>query len=313
MFKRVLIPLDGSQFAEKVLEELPRVIEPGKSWIELVGVLEVSRYVASVSEYGPLQVMADVRAQYEAYFLKMRQLLQDRGYWVNTAIVEGDAAEEIINSANVSEADLIAMTTHGRSGIARWTLGSIADRVIQNTVLPVLLVRSQTTTRRDEIKTILVPLDGSALSEKALPYARMLAREHQATIRLLQAVSPSDVEYAVTRMPTQSETDRALQRRFLLSDGYLDHVAAELRGNAIKVQTDVVLGDPARCIVEEAEKHTADIVVISTHGRTGFSRWVHGSVANHVIRSVPVPVLVVRGITDEDEIEKVDGAERVVA
>ncbi|MFN8446293.1 MAG: universal stress protein [Caldilineaceae bacterium] len=301
MFKRVLIPLDGSPFAEKVLVELPRFIEPGKSWIELVGVLEVSRYAASVSEYGPLRAIAEIRAQYEAYFLKMRQSLQEKGYLVNTAIVEGDAAEEIINNAVASEADLIAMTTHGRSGIARWTLGSVADRIIHNTSLPVLLVRSQTDARHEEIKSILVPLDGSELSEKALPYAATLAKEHHAQLRLIQAVSPSDIEYAITRLPTQSETDRALQRRFTLSDTYLSHVAGELRSAGIKVETNVLLGDPARCVVDEAEKQTVDLIVISTHGRTGFSRWVHGSVANHVIRSVSVPLLVIRGLETQQE------------
>ena len=296
MFKRVLIPLDGSPFAEKVLMELTRFIEPGKSWIELVGVLEVSRYAASVSEYGPLRAIAEIRAQYEAYFLKMRQSLQEKGYLVNTAIVEGDAAEEIINNAVASEADLIAMTTHGRSGIARWTLGSVADRIIHNTSLPVLLVRSQTDIRHEAIKTILVPLDGSELSEKALPYASALAKDHHAKLRLIQAVSPSDIEYAITRLPTQSETDRALQRRFTLSDTYLSHVASELTSAGIKVETNVLLGDPARSIVDEAEKQAADLIVISTHGRTGFSRWVHGSVANHVIRTVSVPLLVIRGL-----------------
>lgn len=301
MFKRVLIPLDGSPFAEKVLVELPRFIEPGKSWIELVGVLEVSRYAASVSEYGPLRAIAEIRAQYEAYFLKMRQTLQEKGYLVNTAIVEGDAAEEIINNALTSEADLIAMTTHGRSGIARWTLGSVADRIIHNTSLPVLLVRSQTDARHDALKSILVPLDGSELSEKALPYAAALAKEHHAQLRLIQAVSPSDIEYAITRLPTQNETDRALQRRFTLSDSYLGHVAGELRSAGIKVETNVLLGDPARCVVDDAEKQTVDLIVISTHGRTGFSRWVHGSVANHVIRSVSVPLLVIRGLDVQPE------------
>lgn len=303
MFKRVLIPLDGSQFAEKVLTELPRFIEPNKSWIELIGVLEIGRYATSMSEYGPLRELAEIRAQYESYFLKMRQSLQEKGYLVNTAIVEGDAAEEIINSASACSADAIAMTTHGRSGIARWTLGSVADRVIHNTTLPVLLVHSQTESSRQEIKTILVPLDGSKLSEQALPYARALAKEHHATIRLLQAVSPSDVEYAITRLPTQSETENAIQRRFSLSDTYLGHVASQLRGNGVNVETEVLLGDPSRCILETVKTHNVDVVVISTHGRTGFSRWVYGSVANHVIRTVSVPTLVVRGIVEEEAVK----------
>lgn len=294
-----------------MLVELPRIIEPGKSWIELVGVLEIGRYAASMSEYGPLRAIAEIRAQYEAYFLKMRQSLQEKGYLVNTAIVEGDAADQIICSAESCEADLIAMTTHGRSGIARWTLGSIADRVLHNTALPVLLVRSQTEDRHEQIETILVPLDGSALAEKALPYAQRLAKEHHAKIRLLQAVSPSDVEYAITRLPTQGETERALQRRFTLSDTYLGHVAAELRGSGIQVETDVLLGDPARCIVEESERYTVDLIVISTHGRTGFSRWVNGSVANHVIRSASMPLLVVRGLTDEKRTEQAATEEKL--
>lgn len=298
MFKRVLIPLDGSQFAEKVLLELPRFIEPGKSWVELVGVLEIGRYAPAMAEYGPLRALAELRSQYESYFEQTRQTLQEKGYLVNTAIVEGDAAEAIINSANLCDADLIAMTTHGRSGIARWTLGSIADRVIHNTSLPVLLIHSQGKALNQDVQRILVPLDGSAFAEMALPYARSLAKEHHATMHLLQAVSPSDVEYAITRLPTQSETDRAMQRRFTLADTYLGHIAADLRHSGIQVETEVLFGDPARNIEESADKHAVDLVVISTHGRTGLGRWVHGSVANHVICNTRVPLLVVRALTE---------------
>lgn len=299
MFKRVLIPLDGSQFAEKVLLELPRFIEPGKSWVELVGVLEIGRYAPAMAEYGPLRALAELRTQYESYFEQTRQTLQEKGYLVNTAIVEGDAAEAIINSANLCDADLIAMTTHGRSGIARWTLGSIADRVIHNTSLPVLLIHSQAKARNLDVQRILVPLDGSAFAEMALPYARSLAKEHHAKMHLLQAVSPSDVEYAITRLPTQSETERAMQRRFALADTYLEHIAADLRHSGIQVETEVLFGDPARNIEESADKHAVDLVVISTHGRTGLGRWVHGSVANHVICNTRVPLLVVRALTEK--------------
>jgi len=295
MFKRVMVPIDRSEFAEKVLAHLPRFIDPAKTQLLLVGVLETMRYAATSFEYAPALVN-EMRTGYELYLQTMQQQSQKGGYKAFARLTEGDAAKQILEIAEHSSVDLIAMATHGRSGMARWALGSVAERVIQGSTLPVLLVRGQTDIPHSKIERILVPLDGSALAEKALTNARLLAKETGAELCLFQAIAAADVAYNFASVPNQPQLDQAYERSFANAEAYLSSVALQMHTAGIACQTTVLRGDPAQLICYIANESKIDVVVICTHGRTGFNRWVYGSVANQVIRGVDCPVLVVRGV-----------------
>ncbi len=311
MFKRVLIPLDGSEFAETVLDFLPSVIDPARAELVLLGVAEVRHYTNASYEYAPMRALVDVRADYEVYLLKLQERLVGRGFKVQTQVVDGDAADQIIRTSEDNRCDLIAITTHGRSGILRWTMGSVAERVIHGSTLPVLLVRSSTAKIGSKIEHVLVSLDGSALAEKALPYALSVAKENQAELNLLQVISPADIQYAISRLPTTKELDRAYERRYTLSETYMAHVAHEQVAKVVPFTTKIVLGEPANMIVAATEQGAADLLVICTHGYAGLDLWVHGSVANHVIRHAACPVLVVRGLETVKVEEKAEETKRV--
>ncbi|MCX6049424.1 MAG: universal stress protein [Chloroflexi bacterium] len=295
MFKRVLVPLDRSEFAEKVLVNLPRFIDPANTEILLLGVLETLRYATPAFEYTPL-LINEMHTGYKTYLQTIQQQLQKAGYRVLTQLAEGDAAEQILDVATHAHADLIAMATHGRSGLTRWALGSVAERVSQSSTLPVLLMRGQADLPHGKIERILVPLDGSILAEKALTHAQTLAKENGAELLLFQGIPFIDVEDEFAQIISAQQLESADVQAFANAEAYLISVALRLRGEGIACQTVVLRGDPARLICDVANESKIDVVAICTHGRTGFSRWMYGSVANQVIRGVECPVLVVRGM-----------------
>lgn len=300
MFQRILVPLNGSEVAEKALGYLERFVSPTDTQLVLVGVLETLRYVSS--RYAALETLAAVRQQYERYFQETRERLQAEGYQVTSIVSEGDAATEILNLAESSGADLIAMMTHGRSGVARWLLGSVAERVLHGTTLPLLLVREQTHSEHGKVQHLLVPLDGSALAERALTYAQKLAQETGAEITLLQILSTADVELEVSRWPP-GEDDPAYGRRVILARSYLKKLARRMQESGIQCRYRVLRGDPGMCICTTARRNHVDMIVMTTRGASGVKRWVLGSVANEVVRGASCPVMVVQdryGASEKD-------------
>lgn len=290
MFQKILVPLNGSEMAEKALGCLARFASPTDTELVLVGVVETLRYVSS--RHNALERVAAVSEQYEHYFQEMRERLQVEGYEVTSVVCEGDAATEILNLADSSGADLIAMMTHGRSGVARWILGSVAERVLQGTTLPLLLVRKQAHSQHGKIQRLLVPLDGSALAERALTYAQKLAQETGAELTLLRILSTADVELEVSRWPPDEE-DPAYGRRVTLARSYLKKLARRMQDSGIECRYRVLRGDPGSCICTTARRSHADMIVMTTRGCSGVTRWILGSVANEVIRGASCPVMVV--------------------
>ncbi len=147
-------------------------------------------------------------------------------------------------------------------------------------------------------KKILVPLDGSKLAECALPYAEELARGCQAEKVILVSVTERVKGYRPIDDPNQPNEQRlvpeATGKEEAQAEKYLARIADGLKKEGVKVETEVLLGNPAEEITIYAKTPGCDIVVMSSHGRTGPSRWTHGSVASKVLNASPVPVLIIR-------------------
>jgi nucleotide-binding universal stress UspA family protein len=230
---------------------------------------------------------------------------------VKAVIRSGNPAEEILAYAGKNEISLIAMATHGHTGITRWVLGSVADRVLQAAEAPVLLLRAQRPLGPDICRgafaRILVPLDGSALGEASLPYVEGIASKTGAEIILFQAIERArDLMATYWQAPEYSPPDEMqrqmrsleseIERRFAFVETaarqYLEGRAANMGG--LKVQCLVSPGKPAQTIIESAAQYDADLIAMSTHGRSGFGRWLMGNVADRVIHSSDRPVLLIR-------------------
>ena len=282
MFERILVPLDGSETAEAVLPFVQELAQAQGSEVDVVGVSDPP---------GALERLL------KAYLDKISEEFLAKGIKARAIILMGRVTEEILDYAEQNDISLIAMATQGRSGVTRWALGSVADRVLQGTRTPLLMINPRLTPGpREEgelFENILLPLDGSKLGEVALPYAQELAMRIGSKIWLLRVSTPRHMvmdtgEYMVTNV---EEAVRGLEESSL---AYLLQMEQSLKAKGITVDSRAVSGTPAETILEYAKAMNIDLILMSTPGRGGLSRWVFGSVASKTLQAAEVPVLLVR-------------------
>jgi nucleotide-binding universal stress UspA family protein len=179
--------------------------------------------------------------------------------------------------------DLIMMATHGRSGISRWAMGSVADKVLRRSSVPVWLIQAakpeSAAADTWPKMTMLVPLDGSKLAESVLPHVEALAKQRGAKpeVVLVRAFEP---------LSTGPGREAPQQ--------YLSGIEQRLSAAGLTVRSEVLEGDPAKEIVDYANEKPINLVVMATHGRSGIGRWAYGSVADKVLRRASRPVFLVR-------------------
>lgn len=264
-----LIPLDGSELGDKVLERLtPLLGEPGAK-AELLSVI-------------PEEDSAEARRHLQ----RVQGNLEKVGVEVGRHIRQGDPATEILQLEGKLKPALIAMSTHGRSGPARWVMGSTAERVIRRAKQPVLLLNPAALERTPAdpacpFKKVLVPIDGSDRGAQVLGIASTVARANHATMVLVHALDPK-----IASDETKAEAEALLK------------LAAErVDPEACEVTTLVSVGAPADVVLESAESEGADLIAMTTHGHTGLERWIFGSVTEKVLRASKIPLLVHRTVT----------------
>jgi nucleotide-binding universal stress UspA family protein len=284
--RRVLVPLDGSALAESIIRDARRLAGVDGT---LVLVRDASRPSYNLDlgvAAGPLTV-----SNCEAYLETMARLLREQGVRVeiHTTFLN-DISLAIDASAELFEVDMIACSTHGRSVVGRLVRGGAAWQALAGSKVPVLLRhgddRPNPEFEAPQRRRIMVPLDGSEYAEKALPLAQKLALEWGAQLVLVRVMTitgslgaPSVDYYAV-----QYESEIAEGR------DYLKALAATLQG---EVQTKTCVGAVVDRLVEVVEAMEITDVVMASHGRTGLSRVILGSVADSLIHKVHVPIIVI--------------------
>ncbi len=287
MLHQILVPLDGSALAEQALPWVHEIAALTGATVTLVQVVEPTDAVLDLLALQP----AMERAAQDYLAQAAQQLAQDR-MTVQTRVVVGRPAEQVIHLAH--GVDLIVMATHGRSGIGRWVYGSVADKVLSGAPVPVLLIHVRPAQARpaQPLRRILIPLDGSALAERALPLASWLAQRAGAELVVIRS---TEWDRAVAAVYLSGDTVAALTQQYVeAAQDYLRQVSEPLRGQGLAVQTDVRHDPPAEAILASAAQQEADLIVMSTHGRSGLGRWLLGSTAERVLGHAAIPVLLVR-------------------
>ena len=299
MYSKLLIPLDGSKTAEQVLPFARILAAKLKLPVELMDVIDIS----AMSAY-----IASDKARYLDTFIAegervSREYLDEiaaglAGVKVSCSVIRGKPADAIIEHAGMEEGTLIAMATHGRSGLDRWMLGSVAETVLRGSHNPLFLVRAHEEGATDGaamIKSIVVPLDGSELAESVLPTAMELAKALDLEVVLCRAyeLAASVYEGNEDYLPNYDEMLRQVKAE---AESYLAEKAAALNAAGLsRVSVVALAGSGAEEIVRYAQTHRDALVVMCTHGRSGMSRWVLGSVTERVVRHSDDPVLVLHG------------------
>jgi nucleotide-binding universal stress UspA family protein len=308
MFKRILVPLDGSELAEVVFPYAKEFA--GRLDLEVV-LLYVGGQV--LSEFAPMH-----RAYIERAAEIIRQQAQEvqektgikpgsNPIEVRGEMTEGYPAEEILRYTDENKADLLLMATHGRSGRKRWILGNVADKVLRASKIPVLLVRSgvPVTTPHDQwpSRTILVPLDGSERAELVLPHVETLAKQRStepANVTLLKICEPPSTPsyYApeLSEVPLNwgEYMEQEVARCKQVSTKYLAKIEERFKDIGVSAKSEVLVGKASDVIVDYANKNPFDLIVMATHGRSGLSRLVYGSIATNIINGVSCPIFLVR-------------------
>lgn len=294
MIDRILVPLDGSDLAAQALPHATLQARRFGARILLLRVVEPIP-VSAPEWVNPSEFRA-VHEDAGSYLADVARTLADRELRVDFQTREGPPAETIIATAQEEAVDLIAMSTHGRSGIGRWVYGSVADKVLRGADTPVFLIRASEAAPLAGVsgyRRLLVPLDGSELAELALLYAETWAKTFDAEVILLRV--PTLPAYVTLGPDASLLMPSLLSEAYDEADAYLANITRQLKAKGLAVHKAAVEpGAIADIIIEYARDAAVDCIVMSTHGRSGLGRWVYGSVADRVLRGAGVPVLLVR-------------------
>ncbi|WP_372910926.1 universal stress protein [Salinigranum sp.] len=294
MFDEVLVPTDGSESAERAARYGRVLTAAYGATVHLLSVVDERDFdgVAGDEEPDAGRTAAEQTA-HEAVDAAAALFDTDD---VVTRVTVGVPSEAILAYVSEADVDLVVMGTHGRTGVERFLIGSVAERVVRHATVPVLTVRhSDAAPPAERVERILVPTDGSDASFQALPYAFDLAERFDAVVEGLSIVdertksSVYTVETALEEMVGGLET---------MAQTATDRVEARAHAADVEVTTTVVDGIPSRSICAHAEESGADLVVIASHGRTGLAHYLLGSVAERVVRNSTVPVLTVPSDVD---------------
>ncbi|HET8563433.1 MAG TPA: universal stress protein [Candidatus Binatia bacterium] len=303
MYRRILVPLDGSKVAEQVLPYARSLAGSLKLPVELLRVVDLMFLTASsdAARAHSLDNIIEEGARGSKEYLD-RVARSFTGMTVTCSVEKGSPADVIIEKGASDVGTLIAMATHGRSGIDRWLLGSVAEKVLRATANPLLLVRAKEEGKTDgevTFKSIIVPLDGSKLAETVLPAAIELAKRLNLEIILLRAYALPAAVYATADdfyIPDYEELKAEIREE---ASAYLQAKVTELRSNGLEKVSSVLLEGPAaEEIIDFARTAPDSLVAMCSHGRSGLKRWILGSVSERVVRHSGNPVLVIRGQKD---------------
>ncbi|MDA0263267.1 MAG: universal stress protein [Chloroflexi bacterium] len=306
MYDRIVAPLDGSPLAEQVLPYVTRISLGLGIPIHLMQAFHtVSEEMADpVHGLYNSNMTAGVHDEVLDYLNGVKR--NTPGMEITCEAYEGDAVTHIVEEANKTPNALIAMSTHGRSGITRWLLGSVTDKVLHSAKNPMLIVRGRHAgdpEPDEELKTIIVPVDGSSLAEQVLPHVAALANGLNLKVILLRAAATPEefstqtgyqrldgvagIHFQHFEAMAQEAGNQALD--------YLESLKDKLsREGVASVEHQIVRGPAARVIVDLAQATPDNMLAMTTHGRSGPARWAMGSVADRVVRNSGDPVLVIR-------------------
>ena len=281
-FEHIIVPLDGSPFAEQPLsfaQAFGRNYDARVTFVSVVS--ESERRVSAAAGVG--NAAGGERQVQEAYLSNIVQDFEYANVEAGFTVRKGSVASQVTAYAEESLADLIVMSTHGRSGVERWLIGSVANKLIQRISIPMLLIRptGEWRSRWSQFNRLLVTLDGSHNAERILPYALSIAKTFDSEIVLLSV--------------PEGQEDSGASTYAASMESYLTQVMGRIRSEGVKVQAIVTGSDAASTIIDVSQEEEVDLIMMTTHGLGGLDRFMLGSVADRVVRHTVPPVFLVPG------------------
>jgi nucleotide-binding universal stress UspA family protein len=300
MYRNIMVPTDCSGFDREAIRVGLRVAARSEAKLTLVRVLTTGAYFGAgdtlrsrPSSVASIEKDRD-NALTELYALAA-ECRRFADVDVTVAVESGPVADALVGYAKRHEIDLIVISSHGRGGFSRLSLGNVTDSLIRHTNIPVLVVKPAASYLNPQVrgafKRIIVPLDGSALAEQILEPVMALAALEDSEIVLLNVIKRADEH------PNADEQPRTpwWERDVAAGKAYLSRVAQEIGRCNIGISTEIIVGaDIAEEIAAYTARQNADLVAMATHGRGGLSRTLRGSVADSFTRAARMSILVFR-------------------
>jgi nucleotide-binding universal stress UspA family protein len=292
----MLIPLDGSNLAEQALPYARCLAKALAIPVELFTTVDIES-LQPLADPGQGRfldtLLTDKRSSSRDYLQSIAATFS--GTPVNTSLENGKPENLIIDRAAGDQNALIVMATHGRSGLQRWMLGSVADKVLHGSTNHVLLIRASDQGQTDgeaSLKKLIVPLDGSPLAERVLPHVSDLAKKMRLETILLRAYA---LPPALAADEYGTYTDKLIGQLEAGAKEYLAAKTGELQKQGVPNVSYVTdLGYGAEKITSLARRTPDNLIAMCTHGRSGVTRWALGSVTERVVRHSGDPVLIIR-------------------
>jgi nucleotide-binding universal stress UspA family protein len=314
MYRSILVPLDGSQLSERSLPLAQALARRAGAALHLAHVHIPSSAPLYTADLPLADTQLDERTrESELSYLKAsaQRLRTESDFPVDIALLDGaitDSVAELIAAHVCKQSiDLVVMTTHGRGGFARFWLGSVADELVRQLPVPVLLLRpdahAPSTAVARTPRRMLIPLDGSANAEVIVPHVLALGQAAQAEYTLLRVVESVAIAHPFPVAPAVRELDDQLIDQLRIdAQIYLEQVAERLAAQGLATRIEVVVApQPASAILEQAQQDRSDLIAMATHGRRGLARVLLGSVADNVLRGATIPVLLYRAPRQKED------------
>lgn len=306
MFERIMVPLDGSAFSERALPFAQLIAQRSGAELHLVQVhvpRTVMGHMGGVPSYIAPRWEDGLREHEDSHLRSLAaRVSSESGIVVRETLLHGAVIDTLLEYARDAGIEAIIATTHGRGGVARALLGSVADGLVRHSHVPVMLVRPDAVQAARtagghaapdvaRINRLLIALDGSDLSARVLEPAATLARVTGAACTLLRVVPPFYMLDEYDR-PTFRIDEAGIERARDDATSYLRKMAHDLRTRGVAADVLAVSHeDAAEAIITHAAALRADVIALSTHGRGGWQRVVLGSVADRLVRAGTTPVL----------------------
>lgn len=303
MINHILVPLDGSSLAECVLAHVVAIAPVTNAHVTLIHVLE---HADNRNGNAPIDPMGwhMQKQELQTYLEQTAARLQKSGLDTSQILLEGKSAETIIEYAHLNNVDLIALSTHGRTGLSGWNVSSVVQKVLLRSYRSILLARAYACTRGEEVlyKRLFIASDGSPRAEFMLPMAINLAQFYKSEVILGTVVQKPQI---IQRMPLSEEDAKLInqltEKNQEIASHYHEQITTQLSLKGIGVRSNVVVADHAVSALHDmAEDTKADLVILVAHGESGERRWPYGSIATSFIAHGNTPLLIMQDLSEHD-------------
>lgn len=303
MLEHILLPLDGSALAERVIPHAVSLTEAFNSKLTLLRVVFQDDDTNALGFVNPMEWQMR-KTEAESYLKSVQQRLQTAGIDSQVQIFEGKPAHQIVEFAKANDVQLVIMSSHGSSGLSEWNINSTVQKVLFRAHIPVMIIRAYQEPYEDikglSYKRILLPLDGSKRAECTLPLAESLSAAQSSTIFLAHIV---EEPYLPCQTPLSNEDQAVIEKMNEInlseSENYLRQVKRNLKTQHVETIIESSI-KPTLTLHNIIDREQIDLVLLSAHGFSGDNRWPYGKIALNFIAFGTTPLIIIQDLSRDD-------------